>query len=69
MSGNSCGTILTCLCVRDVIELDVNHMNSALHRTMTFSFYQIAMHVCAFAGYIFMFPLISSCMSAILLFY
>lgn len=68
MTGNSCGTILTCLRVRDVIELDVNHMNSALHRSVTFGLYQIAMRACAFAGYIFMFPLISSCMSVILLF-
>lgn len=27
--------ILTCLWVRDVIELDVNHTNLALHHTMT----------------------------------
>lgn len=31
MAGSSCGVIVTCLCVRGVNELDVNHMNLALH--------------------------------------
>lgn len=69
MTGNSCGMILTCLWVRDVIELDVNHTNLALYHTVTSGFCRTAVCACAFAGYIFMFPLIGSCMSVILLFY